>query len=1016
MQHVYRLLGLIAALVILPSTAWAQFTVEGTVRDADTNETLVGVNVIVAGTSAGAATDVDGQFSLEVPGDAGTLQFSYIGYSPTEVEVTPDSSPLDVSMSPDIANLEELVVTGLATSVKRENLANSVTKIDADAIAGTVVPTTVDNALQGKLAGVNIVSQGGAPGGGVNVQLRGISTLGAGSSQPLYIIDGVYVNNAQIGTGRSIAAGAAGSTFNPFSSGNVTTNGSQLAQDDAGNRLADLNPEDIESIEVLKGASAAAIYGQRANAGVVIITTKRGANGRTRVSLSQDIGFASALNLQGVASWDEAKVRSFYEGTTRLDAELERFRQAQESGQFFNYEEEFYGETGLLSNTQLSVSGGNERTQFYVGGGLKSEDGIIENTGFDRRSIRANIDHRITPRIQVASRTNYVYSDSDRGFTGNQNNTGASIGYNIANIPTYADLTPREDGTYPVNPYFSENPYRLTDLAVNNQEVSRVFQALSTEFDLIQSAQTSLTFRVNGGIDYLNASSTVFFGPEFQFQQTQANPGDVVQGQSEAFNTNFETFLVFDQNVDSDAGEFNFTSQVGFARFTQDNNTQFVRGQGLVSGQTNPLNGSIQQIFNFDLETVRDIGFVGQQEVNWADRLIGTLGARLDRSTLNASQDDYYFYPKASLAANLHNFDFWTFDDVNQFKLRAAYGETGGLPQFGVTSELLTPAIIGGGLGTVISTRGVDPSLEPERARELEVGIDLSVLNNIVSLEATYYRKEISDLILDRQNASSTGITTIAQNAGDLRNTGVELALAVSPIRTQEFSWTSRTLFWTNDSEITDLTIPAFTTGGFGAALGTYLIQEGFSPTTIVGTPATDPEEIEGGGPLFTVYGDAQPDFQMSFLNEFTLFRNLEASVLFHWSQGGENINLSRFLTDFGGTTDDWNQDSDGDGVPNGIQRRSGNASRFVEDASYVKLREAALYYNVPPSFLERLSAGTLSSARIGVSGTNLLLFSDYDSYDPEVSVFGTQPIAQSVEVTPFPSARQIFFHLRVQY
>ncbi len=993
-----RFLAGLLFLLLLPGSAWAQFTVEGTVTDESTGETLVGVNVLAVEARVGVVTDETGSYQIDLPGNSATLRFSYVGFKQQEFEVTPQTGTLDVAMEPDVANLEELVVTGLASSVKRENLANAVTKIDADQIAGNVDPTTLDGALQGKLAGVNITSQSGAPGGGINVQMRGISTLGAGSSQPLYIIDGVYVNNSQISTGRSSVDGAGGAS-----------------QDNSANRLSDLNPEEIESIEVLKGPSAAAIYGQRANAGVVIITTKRGESGRTRVNFSQELGAVSALNLLGVASWSEDKIDLIYgEGTAAAAREKERFNQARQNGTLTDYEDELYGNVGLTRNTQLEISGGNQQTQFFVAGGLKDEDGIIENTGFSRKTIRANIDHRLSDRVRVASRSNYIYSDSDRGFTGNQNSTGGSVGYTLAYTPTYAQLQPDEDGNFPDNPYFAENPLRLVEEATNNQEISRILQSFSLNADLLQGERASLSLELSGGLDYLNSNSTVHFPPFFQFQQAQSNPGDVIQGKEDNFNTNMQGFLVYNQTLESDAGLFSLTTQGGFTRFTQNEDRQLVRGRGLAPGQLNPLNGQIQEIFSQQFVEIVDIGYVGQQEVNWDDKLIGTVGARFDRSTLNAKQEDFYFYPKGSLAINLHNFDFWSFDSVDQMKLRAAYGETGGLPEFGATFSALNSVNIGGGLGSTVSPRGIDPDLDPERARELEFGTDVGVLNGRIALEATYYRKIVDDIILDRENPVSTGITTIATNAGTLKNTGIELGLSVSPVRQENFTWFSRTLFWSNSSEMTDLTIPAFTTGGFGAALGTYFIGEGFSPTTIVGTPATPDEEVP-----FTVYGDAQPDFQMSFSNSFTLFQNLEFSFLLHWSKGGENINLSRLLSDIGGTTADWNEDHDGDGVPNGLDRTDmfgPGAAQFVEDASYVKLREASIYYTLPSRILDSAFNGALRNVKLGLSGSNLLLFSDYDSYDPEVSVFGTQAVAQSVEVTPYPSSRRLTFHLRLEY
>ena len=996
----YRLLVLLAGSLLFVPLSFAQFTVEGTVLDDVSGDAIPGANVLVVGTSTGVATSADGTFEVTVEGEAATLRFTFVGYRAEERDVTPSTGPLEVRLQPDVSNLDEVVVTGLASSVQRRNLANAVTKIDAADLTGSVDPSTLDNALQGKLPGVNIVSQSGAPGGGNNVQLRGISTLGAGSSQPLYIIDGVYLNNSQISVGRSVADQAGGPS-----------------QDNTANRLADLSPEDIESVEVLKGPSAAAIYGQRANAGVVIIQTKRGQAGRTSVSFSQDLGANTALNLLGPAGWSEDKIALFEEeGTASFQREIERFRE----GNRFDYEDEVYGGTGLTTNSQLSVSGGTENTQFYISGGLRDEEGIVEGTQFTRKSLRANLEHAVSNRLRLTSQSNYIYTDNDRGFTGNQNSTGGSIGYSLAYARSYADFFAREDGSFPDNPYFAENPLRIIDGATNNQEISRFIQSFSADLDLWSTDAASITLRGQGGFDYLNSNSLVYFPPFFQFQQAQSDPGDAIRGKQDDFNTNAQAFLVYNQTLNSGIGELNLTTQTGFSRFTQDTNRQLIRGRGLPPEQTNPINGSIQEIVNqtandvYNTVRVRDIGWVGQQEINWENRLIGTAGVRIDRSTLNAAQDDYYVYPKASLALNLHEFGFWGLPQVSQFKLRSAYGQTGGLPQYGVTFEALTSQNIDGSLGSTIDTRGVDPDLTPERAREFEFGLDASALNQRLGLELTYYRKTVSDLILDRENPVSTGITEIAVNAGTLRNTGWELGLTVAPFQSERFGWNSKTLFWTNDSEITELNIPRFTTGGFGAALGTYLIQEGFSPTTIVGTPATPDADSP-----FTVYGDAQPDFQMSFANDFTIFRNFELGVLFHWKRGGENINLSRLLGDIGGTTPDWNEDEDGDGVPNGrdrVDQFGPGAAQFIETASYVKLREASLHYNVPSSFLKNQLDGALSRARLGITGNNLLLFSDYSSYDPEVSVFGTQAVAQSVEVTPYPSARSITFQLRLTY
>lgn len=317
----------------------AQYTVSGKITDAETGDALIGVTIFDQASGNGTASNLEGMYSVTLPSGSATLRITSVGYLTQNIEVTGSNGEevtLDIQMKSDVANLDELVVTGLASSVKRSNLANSITKIDAEDLTQRVSPQTLDGAFQGKIPGVAIRSQSGAPGGGISVQMRGVSTLGAGSSQPLYIIDGVYVNNDVITNGRFLTTGA---------------NSSQ--EDNSSNRLADINPDEIASIEVLKGPSAAAIYGQRANAGVVIITTKRGKSGDTKVSFSQDVGFSSALKLLGVASWDEAKIRRIYGNGATGDAQVAAYNSAVSSGNIFDYEEEVYGETGMISKRTL---------------------------------------------------------------------------------------------------------------------------------------------------------------------------------------------------------------------------------------------------------------------------------------------------------------------------------------------------------------------------------------------------------------------------------------------------------------------------------------------------------------------------------------------------------------------------------------------------------------------------------------------------------------------------------------
>jgi len=987
-RYITLMCTMVFGLLFAVQSSFAQYTVSGTITDEATGEVLIGVTVYHAASGNGAATDIDGMYSLSLPSGEASLRFTSVGYLSKNITVSGSSGEtvtLDVQLKSDVANLDELVVTGLASSTKRSNLANSVSSISAEEIAGKTDPQTLDGALQGKIPGVQIQSFSGAPGGGFNVQLRGVSTFGASGSQPLYIVDGVYVNNSTLSNGRSSVSGAGGGS-----------------QDDSANRLADLNPDDIKSIEVLKGSSAAAIYGQRANAGVVIITTKRGQAGATKVTISQDVGFTNALKLQGRTDWTEARIRDFWGTGARGDLEVQRFNDAEAAGNIRDLEEELYGNEGFVTNTQVSISGGNEKTRFFLSAANNDESGIIDETGFARKTIRANLDHDISDRVRIASSTSFINSDAQRGFTGNQNNTGGSIGYTLAFTPNYAYniLKQNADGTYNDNPYFSENPFRLIDDAVNDQEVNRFIQSLDLKADLITSGVSRLALTARGGIDYLASDGLVYFPEYMQFQRTAAQfPGDVFHTTDEVLNVNLQVSMLFNTEVGLESGNVYLSTQAGVSRFDQTISSDNIRGRGLLPGQTNVGNAA-QVTASQAFTDITDVGYFAQQEVNWDDKLIATVGGRLDRSTLNLQDDELYFYPKASLAANITNFDFWDFDDVNQLKLRVAYGETGGLPNFGNIFTSASSQNIGSNVGISAGNSTVDPNLKPESAKEIEYGLDVSFFEGRVAFEGTIYKKTVEDLILDLNPSPSTGLGGVSTNAATLENDGIELGLTLIPVNTPDFTWNSGILWWKNESLITELNVPASTNGAFSSSFGFAKIEEGVSPTTIFGFDENDDEQV---------FGNYQPDFQMSFNNSFTFLKNFDASFLVHWSQGSELTNLSDLLSDGRGNTDDF--------YASGTTRvdRPAGTARYVDDGSYIKLREASLYYSLPSTILNDQLGNTFSKIRVGVSGSNLLLISDYGGYDPEVSALGRSNIGRQVDITPYPSSRKVLFHVKFE-
>ncbi len=982
-QTHYSKMRILLLLIFAPAFLLAQETITGKVVVESTGAGAPFVNVVENGTDNGTATDIDGNFSITVNSLPVRLRIFALGFSTKMVDVA-TAGEITVQIGESTEALEEVVVTGLATSVKRSNLANAVSTVSAEQLVGTTAQTTVDGALYGKIPGVNITSSSGAPGGGFALRLRGVSSV-TGNNQPLFIIDGVYVNNTEIPSGLRFASGA--------NRGN---------EENSGNRLADLDPNDIENIEVLKGASAAAIYGTRANAGVIIITTKRGKAGETKIRFNQDVGFTTIINKLGIRPWTAESVEAAFGVSER-----QRYEDLiQSRGSLFDYEDEIYGETGVITETKVSASGGSEKTKFYVGVSYRDEEGIIRNTGFDRTSIRANIDHKISDIFSFSASSNYVRSNSSRSFTGNENEGGLSFGYNLAFTRPWTNLFPDAEGNYPDNPDPSANGNLLLvrDLARNEDSNNRFIQGLKVDANILKTEKHRLKFVLNGGVDYLS-NETFVYVPEIHQAQRGDDNGFIGVGKNNFTNFNLQAIGVW--NYDALGGDLGFTTQAGTTYLEQEADQVFNQTTQLVLNQTNLTQGFAQQITQTEFN-IKEFGYFFQTEANYKDQIIGTLGYRFDKSTLNGDPNKFYGFPKASLAVNFANFDFWRFDSIDLFKFRAAYGETGNSASFGSIFTVLGPVSVGGNGGTSIGGRPGDPDagllgnpdIEPETSAEFEIGLDTRLFNK-VNLEATYYNREVRDLLLSRDLPSSSGFNTETRNFADLVNQGVEISLNVDAFKNENFYWNSGVQFWLNRSEITRLDIPPFAQpgAGFGLGLGSFYIQEGQPVTQLVANVGGVPTEI----------GDVEPDFQISFVNQLTFFKNWDLSFLLHWKEGGNNLNLTRLLSDLAQTTEDLD-------TPEGQERLNSSApQRNIEPAGYVRLREAALYYRFPSSTLKWLGEG-VSGVKLGVSGRNLFTITDYSSYDPEVSVNGGSGLSSGLEVTPFPSTKQYYFHLSVNF
>ncbi len=993
-KHVLKY-GLSFMLLLMATAMMAQFRVSGSVKD-EAGEALVGASVVVKGTTIGTLTDIDGKFAFDVPGKSATLSITFVGYAGQDKAVDASNTTLDVVLLEGSARLDEVVVTGLASNIKRSNVGTSVARLTSSDLTGNTTPTTLDGAMSGKLAGANIVSNSGAPGGGISVKFRGISTI-TGASEPLYVVDGIIVNNSQFNTGAGTG------------SFNGATGAISGSQDQATNRISDINPSDIESIDVLKGPAAAAVYGTRANAGVIIITTKRGKAGKTTVKLSQDIGGATALNLLKSENWTEAKIRAYggYYGESNVDAAIAQFKAA--NGQTWDYDKLFFGETGGISNTNLNISGGNEKTRFFVSGGYNDEKGIVKNTGYKRYSARVNLDHRINDWIDVKLSSAYYNAYSSRGFLGNDNN-GVSLGYTIAYIPNFLDITPKTDAngkvTYPNWPGTGQNPFEVRDRMKNEEFTNRFLNSGEVNFNLLRGESSNLKLSIKGGVDYVNSQPRIYAPEDVAYQVGRPNPGASRFANNIANFQYIQSFLTYGWKI----GSVELTSQVGLLRNVQKTDETYIQGDGLLPKQTNPTTALLQRTGSFQSKAI-DVATDVSQDFNWEDKVIGRVGVRFDKSSLNGDNTKAYAFPRASLAINVANFDFMKDGIFTQLKPRIAFGRSGGVAPYGSIYTLLTGVNYGGKLGSVAPTVNGNAGIEPETAQELEFGLDFGFWKNRITTEITYYNKTVFDLLFSYPLSTSTGVTSIARfPIGDISNKGIEIGVTANVVRSKNLNWTTTLQYWTNKSKMERLIVPEqFASVGFGE-FGRARLKEGASPTLWYGR-LSDTEK----GPV-SFGKDAQPKYQMSWSNSLHFAKSFDFGMVWHTSQGAFNSSVTRELKDEGGTTFDWTENVKDQNSPRIFGNPGYSTLNYLFDASYIRMREISLYYTIPN--IAKSTNNKIGSIRVGVSGQNLITISDYlkNSYDPETSNFGNQPLGANVDLAPFPSSKRVFGHISFEF
>ena len=999
------ILGALAVLAASAAQAQQRRITGRVTGEGGASEPVGGASISVVGTTIGAYSGADGAFAVTVPGSGSViLRVRRIGYTQRTVPVSAGQNDISIALVRDVLQLEAQVVTGTATAVSSQNAANAVSVVGAEALTRVAAPT-IDNALQGKVAGAIISQNSGAPGGGTQVQLRGVSTL-LGAYSPLYVVDGVIVNNSTIANGLNVISGAARGNFSS-------------SQDQSVNRIADLNPNDIESIQILKGPSASSIYGSKGTNGVILITTKQGRAGRNSIDITQRVGRSTLGNKVGArcfqsgaeyAGWAAAQLGA----TSAADLAASAADYDAAAIKCHDYEDEFYANNSLAYETIASLRGGTSGgTTYFLSGLSKHDNGLAPNDFYNKQSFRLNLGQTVGSRITLHANSELLHTLTQRGVSGNDNN-GISPGDIFSATPSFIELRRQADGSFPINSsglLGGSNPFQNSDIIKTPENVYRLIGSVSGNLSIYASARQTVDASLTAGVDSYADNARIVSPATGYTEQGSfgAQAGTLFNSDANIVNANVNASVVHRLVMPA------FTAQTsgGFRRERRQSNITQITGRGVIFPTVTSVDAAASTYPSQAQGLAKDFAIFAQEEFfALSERLLLTAGVNGERSSSNGNQSKYFAYPKFSASYRIPMLPSF----VNELKARIAYGRAGNLPAAG-RQTFLTTLLYEGTTGARASTVKGSPDIHPEQAAETEGGFDVTALNSRVRFSATAYRKVITDLLLQAAIAPSTGFTSQFINGGQLTNRGTELELDLTPVQSGRFTWVSTNTFSRLRSNVDSIPVPPFNpgVGSFSTSYGNAWIEQGLPITTIQayngcktalsssGACATANKIIDSHA------GDANPDFNAGFSNEIT-FGPARLSALLEWRKGGDVVNLTNNYFD--------STNLAADTLTSQTRYAAWRAGRpvYVEHAGFVKLREVTLGYDLPTRLTSNMLNGVVQSARIELSGRNLKTWTKYTGYDPEVSNFGNQPLGRFQDVTPYPPSRQFLISVSTSF
>lgn len=996
-------------------------TITGKVTDAKSGEALSGVTVKAGNSNILSQTNADGSFTISIPSATPSLIFSYVGYTDAEIPVT--ATTLNVSLTTAEKSLNEVVVVGYGQAVKKD-ITGAISKINSKDVRDFPAPS-FESAIQGKAPGVVVESGSGKVGQGIKIRIRGTSSISA-NSQPLYVVDGLPVTSSSLSD---------------------PTN-------DPTNPLADINPNDIESVEVLKDASASAIYGARAANGVVLITTKKGHNNqKTVLELDANYGISNPARLrhflnakeyvglynQAVKSDAQYDLDNDLSGYTNLDDAIKDYTdfygvygltldQLADGTDYknlkvnTNWQNLLFNHNAPDNQINLSATGGDEKTKFFASGFYNTQDAIVINNKFYRYGGRLNLETNPTQKLSLGINISVDRSQLNRVTNDNAFSTPGQL---VAQPPISPEFDP-ETGDYNSNTLY---PNGLFDAKFNSdrQVTNRTIGNVYGNYTIIPS----LSFRTEFGADILS-----LYQEAFQAKNTDDGAGvgkaNTVISLATTYNTN--NYFTYTPNL----GEKNkLSAVVGTSYLQNDSKQSLTNAEQTPSGKIKNLSGTTSITFaNSTDDRYNFLSYFFRANYTFNDKYLFSASIRDDGSSRFGPNNRYGWFPSVSAGWVLSDENFLKNSTALSFlKLRASWGLTGNA-EIGNTSYFNLYTVSNyPDLPGYIPSQLPNPDLKWEKTAQTDVGVDFGFLNNRLSGEVDVYYKKTSDLLLNINVPSTTGYTILTKNLGNMMNRGFEIGLTSTNIETKYFRWTTSANAGYNQNKVLNID-GQIIEGGFGLtqrAIEGEPIGEFYGQKFIGVDPKTgDAQYLGTDGKPTTDYnsaarvplGSSNPLWTGGITNTFT-YKNFDLSFFFSFVAGNKVYNAAGvyqsdgFYNGFDNQTTDilsaWKKPGDVTNVPRiGYFYASGyeNSSRWLFDGSYIRLKNASIGYTLPNTVLKKMH---FASIRLYITGTNLITTTKYPG-DPEVNTETIANIGGGQDFYTIPQARTFTFGLNVKF